>query len=209
MKNIVKAVLLLVFLGFIPVSCSLFCDSSSCGCGELKPVKNYTITNLGIQDINLVTTQPIDTTIYQPSDNYVKALSVTETKLVGRVKYLPGFRFVNTAYGCDPIGPEAVQAIASIKIIARENVFYNSLIGQIATGNIINNIFLLKADFEAQFRAFPNFAQSPLFINNYNNYYLKVKAAPANPVKLNFDILITMTDSSKYAFPNQQMKIAN
>ena len=107
--------LCLLFLGFIPISCL----KGSCRGEKLTKVKDFRITRFGLITTDL-NENIVVSEAYHPVDSIYKMLFILDKKDVAALKPTT-FSFATPLYACDPAYPIAVNFIAEINIIAKNN----------------------------------------------------------------------------------------
>lgn len=199
-KKIFLPIFFLMLMGIIPISCDIFCNRDSCGCGPIPGTKDYMIKTLRLETV-LVNNQIYQTDRFYESNQIGLSIEVGDYEYVSEVT--TGNRhigFVSAAMACDPVPPQSVQKISSITITATDHFVYSA--GQrFEMGEDISELFNINGI------AFKNYISSERTLFLGENIYIKLQKAPAQPTELHLSLMVVLNDQSEHVFPDVVLKI--
>lgn len=202
-KRILFLVLIPFFLGLVPIGCI---DD----CGGSGGPSSFEITKWGISTVEIESVSEVDTStaFHFPVDSIAKKVFIKEQKFISSKAQPSRFSFYNTAFACDPIPPQSIHSIKSIKILSRKNLTYLNENDTVEPGENISNRFRIiggyYSDGEMNLEKFISENFKP-FSGDF--FLLKAADSPYQPVTLNFDVIITMTDNTVFELKDQIMKV--
>lgn len=207
LKFLFKTILLLVFLGVVPLSCNLRCKST-CDCGDPEPLKKFIIKSFGVKPAlvypNFGTN--VDSTLYYSKDSLCKLVYIDETLYtLSTEQPPPSFSFLFSSYACSPADPVSLQKIYAINIISKSTLTVNGS-HAIAAGDTLNDFFEASYPYNSGGSTIPDFIQS----NSYSTpseFLLRFKENPDSPIDLVFDIKIQLTDKVIHTFVDEKLKL--
>lgn len=204
-----KTILLLIFLGVIPLSCNLKCKDTSCGCGEPEPPRKIIIKSFGVKAALVYPNfgTDVDTTLYYSSDSLCRLVYIDQTLYTLNMEKAqqPGFSFISSSFACSPLDPSYAQKINSITIISNTTLIVNSN-HSIAAGDTLNDFFEARNPYNSIGTTIPDFIQNNSF-DTQSQFLLRFKEKPNAPIDLAFDIKIELTDKTVHTLANQKMKL--
>lgn len=176
-----------------------------CECEEPSGNRDFYIKEMGIKNVKIGSTHPIDTTMFYPFDSIVKSIFIERQEIAFsnhtgiRISFLPN------AYGCEPAAATAKQKIASIYLIANSAMMINS--NSFSIGDTLNQFFKLNTQYRDKFMVISEFIKSQSAIFSGEEFWLKFTENPNNEVNLDFEVHLDLTDGSVFRFKNQRLKI--
>ena len=114
MTRYLSTLLILIFTGFIPVSCCLF---STCPCGGFDEVKDFNITGLDLSTID-GTGIEIDTSRFYSYLDLSKLITISEKQYTAYQLDNSNHALISSARACSPPVAKALQSFKEIIIIA-------------------------------------------------------------------------------------------
>ena len=200
MKRILTLIMVPFFLGIVPVACI---DD----CGSVK-VQDFRIVQLGALTVNPKSQVQLDSTKSYPVDSVAKQFFIKERVNVAANFSVPTSFFINSAFACSPREPEAVHSIKSIQVISNKELSFSDANDKIEVGEIINDLFLISPHYYGtnNYISISEFVQDPGKIYDFL-FYLKVGEKPYEPVTLDIDVVITMSDNTVLEVEGLSMKV--
>ena len=201
MKRILTLIMVPFFLGIVPVACI-----DDCGSGK---VQDFRIVQVGALTVNPESQVQLDSTKSYPVDSVAKQFFTKERVNVAANFSMPSSFFINSAFACSPREPEAIHSIKSIQVISNKELSFSDANDKIEVGEIINDRFLLKPYYYGpnNYISISEFVQDPRQIYHSYLFYLKVGEKPYEPVTLDFDVVITMSDNTVLEVEGLTMKV--
>jgi hypothetical protein len=205
-KNLAAGLLLLLFMGIVPVSCIDQCNGP-CGCNPVFETEDFAITTFSIETLFRADKNfAFDPNRYYFHQTLYKAFWVSGLKPVTEVKSQEkGSFFLNTAYACSPPESYSIETLRSIRIINKKNLIVNEN-ETLEEGSVINEKFVLTQNFQQEYNL-------NSFINNRHRFlknerlYLKFIGVPSGNIELTFDLEIELDNGVVYRFDNETMKV--
>lgn len=121
-RNKIVLLFLLIFIGFVPLSCDLFC-LDECGCGRAPVAKDFIIEKFDADVINLF--QDFDRMQPYPFTEIAMVVAIRETSLIGHLNSKSSYGLIPSAVACSPISPVSVHFVKDLKVLANTAVKWN------------------------------------------------------------------------------------
>jgi len=123
-------------MGFLPLSCDLFCFDD-CACGRLPTPRNFVIDSMMVGV--LASNQAIDTAQSYSVEDLIIRIMVDQVTFAEAGNQQASLSFVPTAFACDPVPPGSAHHVKAITINNNSAFVWN---GQdFAAGEEITNLF--------------------------------------------------------------------
>ena len=205
--RILTFLLLLLFMGIIPISsCVDQCDGP-CGCYPVFENPDFTISTFSSEtlfraDINFT----VDPNRYYFHQTLYKAFWVSGLKKVSMTNS-PSFNsiFSNNALACSPPESFSIETLKSIRLINKKNVQINpDLIFEI--GQEINEHFKLTLTFHMEYSIDDFLKRGHKFLKD-ERLYLKFGSVPEGNTEIMFDIEIELSNGNVFVFNNETMRV--
>lgn len=181
-------------MGFVPLSCDLFC-LDDCSCGRVTKVRDFSIEKFDAQMINLV--QDFDRMQTYAYKEVAIVIAIEETSMVGRLDAKTNYGLIPTALACSPISPVSIDYVKDLKVLANTVVDWNGKAYEAGTdlsflfGVIMGGGNLLPLDefLNLRFDFFEN-----------DQIRLQLLTAPHYPVEFELDLVLTLSDDRQFSF---------
>jgi len=177
----------------IPISCDLFCNRDSCGCGPIPGTKDYIIKSLRYETVTF------DNEVFQEDKLYDYhqvglSVEVSDYEFISEAATGNSHNwFVSAAMACDPVPPQSVQKITAISITADSSFRYAE--GQeFNLGDDISALFNFNGVSYSYYMTVPR----SLFLGE--NIYVKLHKAPTQATELQFTLKVVLNDQSIHEF---------
>lgn len=182
-------------MGFIPLSCDLFCFDE-CACGRLPAPRNFVIDTMtaGV----LVNNQMVDPTQPYSVEELIIRMLVDEITYANASTHTNSFSFVSAAFACSPIPPGSAHPLKAIKISSNTALEWKDQ--AIASGDEITELFRVAGfgsdtSFESLIRYRFNFLEAmPLDI--------RLKEQPERATAFDITLELTLSDDRVFMFEN-------
>jgi hypothetical protein len=202
MKRLSSILAILLFLGFIPISCK----KNAGGCGDTDHPKTFRMKTMETQSVLIRNLVPLDTSLSYSAADIAIRLYPKDVEFYTELRNTMGFSFVNEAMACSPAEPTATQHIQQIEIINQtDSLMIDSMIYPRAA--TINFCFQMKINDRQTFLSLKDFVALKEKIRHGDSYLLQFHKVLQTPTKLKFDIKITMNDGTGFYLFNQQLKV--
>lgn len=199
-KNLFFSLIFLVVMGIIPVSCDIFCNRDSCGCGPIPGNRDYFIKTLRLEKVTFDNQSYQEDRFYDYNQVGI-SLEVNDYEFVSEAPTDNSHNwFVSAAMACDPVPPQSVQKISSITILATNHFIYSE--GQsFEIGQDISELFNINGV------AFSHYTSLDRTLFLGENIYIKLQNGPAQPTELHFSLMVVLNDQSEHVFPDIFLKV--
>lgn len=180
-------------MGFLPLSCDLFCFDD-CACGRLPTPRNFVIDSMMVGV--LANNQAIDTDQNYSVEDLIIRIMVDQVTFAKAGNQQASLAFVPTAFACDPIPPGSAHHVKAITINSNTAFVWN---GQnFAVGEEITNLFRVAGftsdpsfDYLLQYR-FNFLGQEPL--------YIRLIEHPEGITSMDINLELTLSDDRVFRF---------
>lgn len=202
MDTFYKVFFIALFMGIIPFSCT----KDDC---NLEPVPDFQIQEFEIEKINPVSNLILSDTTFYAQDSVIQKIFFSDTKYVKLFK-LNSFSFNNTAYACSPAIPHSFEDLKTIKITSNITFMDYSSSDSIQPGDDITNKFILNIGYRANsrsFRSFSDILDSKRILSQGDNIFIKLANPIYQPISLDYNITITLGDSTRYIIEDQILNV--
>lgn len=192
--------LLLILMGFLPLSCDLFCFDE-CGCGRLPTPRNFVIDSMTVGV--LANNQEVDPTQSYAVEDLIIRIMVDEVTYANASTHTKSFSFFSAAFACDPIPPGSAHHLTAIKITSNTTLDWNGL--AIDSGEEITELFRVAGfgsdtSFESLIRYRFNFlGQIPLDIRLINQ--------PDVETAMDINLELTLSDDRVFRFEGLRFSV--
>ncbi|MGY6520617.1 MAG: hypothetical protein ACXIUD_02750 [Mongoliitalea sp.] len=184
---------LLILMGFLPLSCDLFCFDE-CACGRLPTPRNFVIDTMtaGV----LANNQVVDPTQPYAVDDLIIRILVDEVTYANASTHTKSFSFFSAAFACDPIPPGSAHPLKAIKILSNSALEWKDQ--AISSGEEITELFRVAGfgsdtSFESLIRYRFNFLEAmPLDI--------RLKEQPEKETTFDITLELTLSDNRIFKF---------
>ncbi len=207
MKLFYRSLFLAILLGLIPLSCDN-CLSNSCGCNPPKPPRDFEIKDLGVKTVELETEIEIDTSNFYSADSALKVFFIKEIQVVVAPVKSIGLGLTPQLYACSPKEPSSIHRFTSVQLISNRQFYDYSSQDTVQIGEDISNIFNMSSNYyKSSYIPISEFLNSHPGPINHEEYFLKLKQPPHQPMTFNFDLKVTLSDGREFVFPNEILKV--
>lgn len=191
---------LLILMGFLPLSCDLFCFDE-CACGRLPTPRNFVIDTMtaGV----LANNQMVDPTQSYSVEDLIIRILVDEVTYANASTHNNSFSIVSPAFACSPIPPGSAHPLKAIKISSNTALEWK---GQaIASGEEITELFRVAGfgsdtSFEYLIRYRFNFLEAmPLDI--------RIKDQPERATALDITVELNLSDDRVFKFEGLRFRV--
>jgi hypothetical protein len=205
-KNLAAGILLVFFMGIVPVSCIDQCNGP-CGCNPVFETEDFSVTTFSIETLFRADKNfAFDPNRFYFHQTLYKAFWVSGLKPVTEIrKQEKGSFFMNAAYACSPPESYSIETLKTIRIINKKETTVNAN-EILQEGAVINEKFVLTQNFQQEYNLTD-------FINNRHRFqknerlYLKFISVPSGNIELTFDLEIELDNGVTYRFDNETMKV--
>ncbi|UJP63747.1 hypothetical protein [Mongoliitalea daihaiensis] len=199
--NKLSLLFFLIFMGFVPLSCDLFC-LDDCSCGRVPKVRDFRIEKFDAQVINLV--QDFDHTQAYAYKEVAIVIAIEETAMIGYLNAKTNFGLIPSALACSPISPVSIDYVKDLKVLANTVVDWNGKAYQAGTdlsflfGVIMGGGNLLPLDefLNLRFDFFEN-----------DQIRLQLLTAPHYSVEFDLGLVLTLSDDRRFSFEGLRLKV--
>lgn len=204
-KKMVIIWALMLMGGIIPMSCDLFCRDS-CGCKPLPPTKEFSISGFDMKDL-IIGSSAYNPDTFFPTDQYFKVIEVSEFEFLtqNQESKMNSF-FINAAFACSPIPPNASQSIAELKIISKKTISLDED-DVILEDQEVTNRFVISNYPSMNAESITSFLENEQWIFLGEPFYLRWEDSISKETELQFDVFIKLSDGQEFFFENEVMKI--
>ena len=207
MKKLITVFLIVLFSGWIPVSCT---KNSDAECYGLTKTKDFHIKSLAIKTVDAAGNMRSSSETY-PVDSIFLAIYPDKTESIAAAKLSSFFPsgFSNLAMACSPATPVALEKLSQLDIIATENFVCNNPMDSINAGDTITNLFLvaIKSYGAPSFEPINEFFQHQDRLDDNDKFWLKLATTPQMTTSLKFEINIQLTDSARFSFNDLELNV--
>jgi len=198
-KNIFIPFLFLIFMGVLPVSCDIFCNRDSCGCGPIPGARDFRIKSLRLETVALDNQEYQETKAYEYNKVGI-SIDIGEYEYVSLHNNGNNNWFVSSAMACDPVPPRAIEKISEISITAESSFAYAA--GQIFNaGEDISELFTINSLAFSSFTAM----ERPLYMGE--SIFIKLVNSPYNSTSMQFSIKVVLDNNNEQVFSDVKLKI--
>ena len=210
MNRIKHVFLLFVLMGIIPVS---FTNCNRYSCDSFPSSQDAIIKSMSAEAIAFYNV--IDTVNGYPFDSVYLSISATAFDIINKKfsSNRQNFEIYQNLYASKDCSyytkTTTINYLTSIKIISKIDVDYTDSM-QIKNNEMLNNIFQIKLEDTKQtytINEFLNMFKIPTYDSNGQNISLFIIGKPSKPIKLLFDIEITLNDGKVFMFENKELKV--
>ena len=206
-NRILKIVLVLFFVGVIPMSCVDNCDGP-CGCQPVFEEKIFSANSFSIETLYRTDrNRPIDPNRFYFHEGLFKGIWVSllvELAENSQKKGIGGF--FPAAYACSPANSFSIESLRSLRVISKSEQRINEAL-TFGAGEVVNEYFVLTQNFQQEFRI-PDFIACNHRFQKDERIYLKCKSRPDQATQLVVDIEVELDNGKLFTFSNETMRIA-
>lgn len=202
-----KVLLILVFIGVVPISCMKNCDGP-CGCEPVFAERFYSANSFSIETLYRTDrNRPIEPNRFYFHEGLFKAIWVSLLIEISDAIEKPktGGLFP-AAYACSPANSFSSETLRGLRIINKSPVTLNNQVS-FAAGENINAHFVLTQNFQQELQISDFIARNHRFQKD-ERIYIKCKTKPDQPTQLLVDIEVELDNGKLFTFSNETMKIA-
>lgn len=205
-KHVVTGLLIILFLGIVPVSCMDQCNGP-CGCNPVFETEDFSITTFSIETLFRADRNfAFDPNRFYFHQTLYKAFWVSGLKPVSEIKTPEkGSFFLNTAFACSPPESYSIETLRTIRIINKKEIAVNAN-EILQEGAVINEKFVLTQNFQQEYNLTDFIKNRHRFLKN-ERLYLKFTSVPAGNIEITFDLEIELDNGVVYRFDNETMKV--
>lgn len=195
----------MLLLGIIPTSCDIFCDP--CGCKPLATVKNFTIKNLGTDNI-VLNVERFNPESFYDRDQYFKVIKIVDFDLISeKNRNKKSSSFISGAFACSPLPSFSVQSLSGLKIVNKQETEVSE-----------NDILTINQDISERFLVtdFPQFEGKLIseLLKDEKKFEMGESLLiqwkddlSEGTLELLFDIKITLSDGQEFELENEVMRL--
>jgi hypothetical protein len=205
--NFARVLLVLVFIGVIPVSCVDNCNGP-CGCEPVFEQRFYSANSFSIETLYRTDrNRPIDPNRFYFHEGLFKGIWVSLLVELAEDNHnrSTGGLFP-AAYACSPANSFSIEALRSLRVISKSEQRINEAV-TFGAGQVVNEHFVLTQNFQQEFRI-PDFILRNHRFQKDERIYFKCKTRPDQTTQLVVDIEVELDNGKLFTFSNETMGIA-